>query len=100
MTLGLFTQPLLLTQRPLRGTAVAHKGHGLTQILGAQAPSLGLPVSVPRPTSAQQYWRRRSFTVSRLNPELGAWRSRFIALDPVSNALNTNHDIMTGTSEP
>jgi len=30
MTLGLFTQPLLLTQRPLRGTAVAHKGHGLT----------------------------------------------------------------------
>jgi hypothetical protein len=35
-----------------------------------------------------------------LNPELGGWRSRFIALDPVSNALNTNHDIMTGTGKP
>jgi len=35
-----------------------------------------------------------------LNPELGAWRSRFIALDPVSNALNINHDIMAETGEP
>jgi len=49
---------------------------------------------------AQQRRRRRALTVSRLNPELGGWRSRFIALDPVSNALNTNHDIMTGTGEP
>ena len=70
------------------------------QIHGAQAPSLGPQVSIPIPTPAQQRRRRRALTVSRLSPELGGWRSRFIALDPVSNALNTNHDIMTGTGEP